>query len=694
MDFRPAVPDVLREDLEPTVFRGQQSNTSIMFGDVAMIKIFRRLELGHNLDIEVHDALRRAGVHDVAELYGWVEAGWTHGGEPVRADLAMAVEKLAGAEDGWGLALDALQRRAILRCRRPPAGTGAGRDPHGAADSFLDRERPAAAVAAIMKTRLYRCRPGRARPWSRYVDGLTDCSTSSATDLLPVQRVHGDFHLGQTLRTPSGWKIIDFEGEPAKTLAERVAPDSVWRDVAGMLRSFDYAAASLPGPDQRRVGGRNVPASVPGGLRRRTADRDATRPCSGRTRRTRRSTKWSTRCGTDRTGWLSHGRRGRPRPRRSRPSRNARDELDKGVRMAFDPTGGLDRLGPDRVPRRPRHRVLPAARRARDERLTDDERGEVFGTRFAVWAPNAQAVRLVGDFNYWNGDQTDMQLVPGSGVWAMFVEGVGTGALYKYEVLGADGVWRLKADPFAQFCEAAPHTASIVYQSQFAWNDEQWIYYRGLKKQYEEPVSIYEVHLGSWRRGLTYLELAEQLVEYVSWQGYTHVELMPAAEHPYEGSWGYHVTGYFAPISRFGSPDEFRHLVNALHEAGIGVIVDWVPGHFATDPWALQRFDGTALYEHEDPRLGLASGLGLLHLQLRPQRGEELPGLQRLLLARGVPHRRAAGGRRGLDALPRLLPQRGAVGSEQVRRQREPRGALSCIQGGELRTPIGASPGS
>jgi 1,4-alpha-glucan branching enzyme len=271
--------------------------------------------------------------------------------------------------------------------------------------------------------------------------------------------------------------------------------------------------------------------------------------------------------------------------------------------MAFDPTGGL--TGWDLSGFHEGHDTECYRRLGAHEiTIPDDERGEVSGTRFSVWAPNAQAVRLVGDFNYWNGEQSYLHLVPGSGVWAIFREGVGTGALYKYEVLGADGVWRLKADPFAQFYEAAPHTASIVYSSRFTWNDEQWIYYRGLKKQYQEPVSIYEVHLGSWRRGLTYLELAEQLVEYVSWQGYTHVELMPAAEHPYEGSWGYHVTGYFAPVSRFGSPDEFRHLVNALHEAGIGVIVDWVPGHFATDPWALQRFDGTALYEHEDPRLG------------------------------------------------------------------------------------------
>ncbi|MCW2811589.1 MAG: glgB [Friedmanniella sp.] len=236
--------------------------------------------------------------------------------------------------------------------------------------------------------------------------------------------------------------------------------------------------------------------------------------------------------------------------------------------------------------------------------VEDSERGTLHGTRFSVWAPNAQAVRLVGDFNYWNGDDAYMTLVPGSGVWALFREGVGTGNLYKFEVLGSDGVWRTKADPMARFCEAAPHTASIVYESQYTWNDDQWMWYRGEKKQHAEAMSVYEVHIGSWRKGLTYIELADQLVEYVSWQGYTHVEFMPVAQHPFEGSWGYHVTGYFAPMSKFGSPDEFRYLVDKLHQAGIGVIVDWVPGHFATDPWALQRFDGTALYEHDDPRLG------------------------------------------------------------------------------------------
>ena len=234
--------------------------------------------------------------------------------------------------------------------------------------------------------------------------------------------------------------------------------------------------------------------------------------------------------------------------------------------------------------------------------LHDDERGEITGTRFAVWAPNAQAVRLNADFNWWTGDA--MSLVPGSGVWALFVEGVGDGALYKYNVLGADGVWREKVDPMAFFAEQAPANSSIVYTSQYAWDDGEWMNKRAVTQPHESPMSIYEVHLGSWRKGKTYLELAEELVEYVTWQGFTHVEFMPVTEHPFEPSWGYQVTNYFAPQSRLGRPDEFRHLVDKLHQAGIGVILDWVPGHFPKDEWALGRFDGTALYEHADPRQG------------------------------------------------------------------------------------------
>ncbi len=238
------------------------------------------------------------------------------------------------------------------------------------------------------------------------------------------------------------------------------------------------------------------------------------------------------------------------------------------------------------------------------ERSFDTPDGPVTGTSFAVWAPNARGVRLVGDFNYWDGRAHPMRLVGSTGVWELFIPGVGHGSRYKLEVLGADGVWRQKADPLAFATEVPPQTASVVYTSTYTWSDDDWLRRRAEAKPHAEPMSTYEVHLGSWRRDLGYEDLAVVLVDYCLRMGFTHVEFMPVAEHPFGGSWGYQVTSYFAPTSRFGTPDELRHLIDALHRAGIGVLVDWVPGHFPKDPWALARFDGTPLYEHPDPRRG------------------------------------------------------------------------------------------
>jgi 1,4-alpha-glucan branching enzyme len=232
------------------------------------------------------------------------------------------------------------------------------------------------------------------------------------------------------------------------------------------------------------------------------------------------------------------------------------------------------------------------------------ELGQVSGTSFAVWAPNARVVRVTGDFNYWDGRAFPMRSLGSSGVWELFVPGVGDGTRYKYAVCGQDGVWREKADPLANATELPPATASVVFTSRHAWEDADWVTARGQRDPVREPMSIYEVHLGSWRLGLTYRELAVQLTEYIKELGYTHVEFLPVAEHPFGGSWGYQVTSYYAPTSRFGSPDDFRYLVDALHQAGIGVLLDWVPGHFPRDEWALARFDGTPLYEHADPRRG------------------------------------------------------------------------------------------
>ena len=244
------------------------------------------------------------------------------------------------------------------------------------------------------------------------------------------------------------------------------------------------------------------------------------------------------------------------------------------------------------------------------------------GVSFAVWAPNARAVRVVGDWNGWDGRIHPMRSLGSSGVWELFVPGVTPGQRYKFEVVGADGRLVLKTDPMAFSLEVPPETASVVTPpSAHRWADDEWLTRRASADLLAEAMSVYEMHLGSWRhtddgqggrRSLTYLELAEQLPGYLVGLGFTHVEFMPVAEHPFAGSWGYQVSGYYAPTSRFGTPDDFRVLVDALHGAGIGVIVDWVPAHFPRDDFALARFDGTALYEHEDPRLGAHPDWGTL----------------------------------------------------------------------------------
>lgn len=231
------------------------------------------------------------------------------------------------------------------------------------------------------------------------------------------------------------------------------------------------------------------------------------------------------------------------------------------------------------------------------------------GTSFAVWAPNARSVRVVGDFNGWDSNANALAPAPSGGVWSGHVAGVGDGAYYQYLIEGADGVWRQKADPLASFAERPPSTGSRVFTSSHVWQDDAWIAQRSKKLAVNEPMAVYEMHLGSWKRHLdgsfwSYDDLAAELPSYLADLGFTHVELMPVMQHPFGGSWGYHVTSYFAPDARFGDPDGFRRLVDALHQAGIGVILDWVPGHFATDEWALVRFDGTPLYEHPDPRRG------------------------------------------------------------------------------------------
>ncbi len=235
---------------------------------------------------------------------------------------------------------------------------------------------------------------------------------------------------------------------------------------------------------------------------------------------------------------------------------------------------------------------------------------EVPGVHFAVWAPNGRRVSVVGDFNGWDGRWHPMRPLGSSGVWELFVPGLIEGEKYKFEIKTRDGQLRLKSDPMAYYYEPRPKNASIVYDLDiYRWRDGEWMQARAGRKPHEEPMNIYEVHLGSWRRGtggrfLAYAELADQILDYVVDMGYTHIELLPVAEHPFDGSWGYQVTGYYAPTSRYGAPADFMYFVDRCHQRGIGVILDWVPAHFPRDDFALRWFDGTALYEHADPRRG------------------------------------------------------------------------------------------
>ncbi len=245
----------------------------------------------------------------------------------------------------------------------------------------------------------------------------------------------------------------------------------------------------------------------------------------------------------------------------------------------------------------------------------------VSGVSFVVWAPGARRVSVVGDFNCWDGRYLPMRPLGSSGVWEIFIPGLERGLKYKFEIHGADDYLHLKTDPYGTSFEAPPHNASIIYpvDDVYRWGDDAWMRERSESDWANRPMSIYEVHLGSWKRRredgnrpYTYREAAAELVEYVNKMGYTHVEFMPLAEHPYSGSWGYQVTGFFAPTHRFGEPEDFMHLVDQLHQNGIGVILDWVPGHFPKDAFALARFDGSHLYEHEDPRQGLHLDWGTL----------------------------------------------------------------------------------
>ncbi|WP_018868326.1 MULTISPECIES: 1,4-alpha-glucan branching protein GlgB [unclassified Thioalkalivibrio] len=305
-----------------------------------------------------------------------------------------------------------------------------------------------------------------------------------------------------------------------------------------------------------------------------------------------------------------------------------RNALPAHPELHWRPEGGTDTLrtvdpwsfGPD-IPEFDRH-LFAEGRHWHAHRMLGahpQSRDGIDGVRFAVWAPNAERVSVVGDFNRWDGRCHPMTVHPGSGIWELFVPGLDRETLYKFEVRNRDhGTIHVRTDPYARAYQLRPETAARIQpQSDYTWGDQNWLDNRDPEGWKHRPMSIYEVHLGSWQRSPegqwpNYRELAERLVPYARDMGFTHLELLPITEHPFDGSWGYQSTGFFAPTSRFGDPDDFRYFVDQAHQAGLGVLLDWVPGHFPRDEFALARFDGTALYEHEDPRIGEHRGWGTL----------------------------------------------------------------------------------
>ena len=691
----------------PQRLASEQSNSSVIFGQEAFLKVFRRLEPGVNPDVEVTRALTVAGFPHVPAQHGSCELGTTA--------LMVLSEFVAGGLDGYQAAvaeasdgvvatpaLDAIAAlgttvASLHEAMREAFGQGKASETGARARATAMRAEALAALELVSSLR-----PDIATALDARRDELLARfdALSAVPDLGPLVRVHGDLHLGQVLLLPRGahpWMLLDFEGEPARPLAQRRARSSPLRDVAGMLRSFDYVAGAQPSEAALRWRDRarqrfldaylaraesaellpkdpgpilvalelekaiyelgyelrsrpewvEIPAA---GIARVLDAARSDRPeamAPSRTVATWRATPSEVHAilagshadphqvlGVHPAGRGAVVRAYRPEALRVEVwTRGQTVEAEQTADGFFEAL--LDAMpGPGEYRLRVRYSGAQAyelvdpyafwptlgevdlhligegrheelTRRMGARAITVDGIG---GTAFAVWAPNAQAVRVVGDFNRWDGRLHPMRRLGGPGIWELFVPDVETGTFYKYEILGADGRLAIKADPYAFATERPPGTASRVFRSTYSWGDDAWLSDRSTRALIASPMSIYEVHLGSWARrdgeSLSYRELAPLLADHVTALGFTHVELLPVAEHPYGGSWGYQVTGYFAPTSRYGDPDDFRFFVDHLHQRGIGVLCDWVPAHFPKDAWALARFDGTALYEHDDPRQG------------------------------------------------------------------------------------------
>lgn len=686
----------------------EQSNTSVIFdieGRPLIAKFFRVLQQGSHPEQEIGQALAglaAAGEHlAVPEL----QASGTFGAPGTT--LFVIHNFLAGAKDGWALALAHAREGRDFSSHAREIGEALARLHSGLRNAMgsksLDYEESAAFVRALSGRlqEAWALAADAVGPYDRQFHSFL--ARLGQIDQVPeVQRIHGDLHLGQLLHRASeggGWYILDFEGEPLRPLQERGRPDVALRDVAGMLRSLDYAGAqaAVPGGPDRDSTARWVraaddaliqgyesatgetisrhnalfmalwldkalyevvyelqnrpdwvwvpvnavrvlfesmesgvgmginelaPLAVDAGVLARISDGTHFAPHSvlgahlgsdgvATVRALRHLAESVTvvTAGGEYPMAHEHGGIWVAVVPVEEPGHVPDYRLDVGyggvIQRTDDPYRYLPTVGEldMHLMAEGRHETLWTVLGAHVHRY-HSELGDISGVSFSVWVPAVQAVRVIGNFNGWDGRAHAMRSLGSSGIWELFIPDVAVGECYKFEILTEGGEWLQKADPMAYGTEVPPLTASRVVESTYSFKDSEWMARRAQTDPHNSPMSVYEVHLGSWRPGLSYKELATDLVEYVQRLGFTHVELMPVAEHPFGGSWGYQVTSYFAPTSRFGHPDEFRHLVDALHQADVGVIMDWVPAHFPKDEWALAKFNGGAQYEHADPRLG------------------------------------------------------------------------------------------
>ncbi len=686
----------------------EQSNSSVIFdldGKPLIAKFFRVLHAGIHPEVEIGSALAllQDGLGEPHVPALQLAVGYGSG----NTTLLVIHDFIPGASDGWAVALEAAAAGEDFSASARDMGAALARVHESLRSSLgthLQSEADTAAFVEAIAARLewaWELAGAAVGPYGQ--DLAHFLARLRQIDSMPAaQRIHGDLHLGQLLHGGPGaseWYILDFEGEPLRPLADRGRMDVTLRDIAGMLRSFDYAGAqagavhaasaahavewasncadafmagyeSASGTTvarnsdlfvalwldkalyevvyelQNRPGWAWVPIkavrdlfdskesgvdmgldikaplAVDAGVLARISEGTYYAPHSvlgahlhgdGHvTVRALRHLAESVRLVTDNGDFpMTHEHGGVwvavvPLEDPSHvPDYRLEISYADSVIRTDDPYRYLPTVGEldMHLIAEGRHESLWTVLGAHVQRY-HSVLGEVSGVSFAVWVPAVQAVRVIGEFNGWDGRGHAMRSLGNSGIWELFIPDAEVGHRYKFEILSEHGDWLQKADPMAYGTEVPPLTASRVVESSYAFQDHEWMTRRAETDPHNSPMSIYEVHLGSWRLGLSYVELATELVDYVQELGFTHVELMPVSEHPFGGSWGYQVTSYFAPTSRFGHPDEFRFLVDSLHQAGIGVIMDWVPAHFPKDEWALAKFNGTAQYEHADPRLG------------------------------------------------------------------------------------------